>query len=94
MAANETEVRSERQLAGIAKAKVEGKTWGGRRPGTRIKLTVEKEALIRQFHAEGMPVAPIARMIGMRSYRAIREQQAADMISLATNRQTKNRATS
>ena len=42
--------------AGIAKAKAEGKTWGGRRPGTRIKLTEEKEMVIHQFHSEGKPV--------------------------------------
>ena len=65
VAAYETEVRKERQLAGIAKAKAEGKTWGGRRPGTRIKLTMEKEALIRQLHAEGKPVAAIVRMVGL-----------------------------
>jgi DNA invertase Pin-like site-specific DNA recombinase len=61
----ETEVRRERQLAGIAKAKAEGKRWGGRKPGTRIKLSVEKEALIRQLHAEGKPVAAIARLVGL-----------------------------
>jgi DNA invertase Pin-like site-specific DNA recombinase len=65
VAAYETEVRKERQLAGIAKAKAEGKTWGGRRPGTRIKLTEEKEMLIQQLHAEGKPVAAIARMVGL-----------------------------
>jgi DNA invertase Pin-like site-specific DNA recombinase len=65
VAAYETEVRKERQLARIAKAKAEGKTWGGRRPGTRIKLTVEKEMLIHQLHAEGKPVAAIARMVGL-----------------------------
>src|SRR3982750_4722865 len=37
VAAYETEVRKERQLAGIAKAEEEGKQWGGRRPGTRIR---------------------------------------------------------
>ena len=65
VAAYETEVRKERQLAGIAKAKAEGKMWGGRRPGTRIKLTGEKEALIGQLHSEGKPVAAIARMVGL-----------------------------
>jgi DNA invertase Pin-like site-specific DNA recombinase len=55
----------ERQLAGIAKAKAEGKTWGGRRPGTRIKLTEEKETLIRQLHAQSKPVAAIVRMVGL-----------------------------
>jgi DNA invertase Pin-like site-specific DNA recombinase len=61
----ETEVRKERQLAGIAKAKAEGKKWGGRKVGTRIRLSVEKEALIRQLHAEGQAIAAIARMVGL-----------------------------
>jgi len=61
----ETEVRKERQLAGIARAKAEGKKWGGRKPGTRIRLTQEKEALIRQLYAEGKAVAAIARLVGL-----------------------------
>jgi DNA invertase Pin-like site-specific DNA recombinase len=61
----ETEVRKERQLAGIARAKAEGKRWGGRKPGTRIRLSVEKEALIRQLYAEGKAVAAIARLVGL-----------------------------
>jgi DNA invertase Pin-like site-specific DNA recombinase len=80
VAAYETEVRKERQLAGIAKAKAEGKTWGGRRPGTRIKLTVEKEMLIHQLHVEGKPVAAIARMVGLTRktvYKAIGEREEA-----------------
>ena len=63
VAAYETEVRKERQLAGIAKAKAEGKTWGGRKTGTRVKLTKEKEALIHQLHVENKPIAAIARMV-------------------------------
>src|SRR4051812_24267009 len=35
VAAYETEVRKERQLARIAKAKADGKKWGGRPPWTR-----------------------------------------------------------
>ena len=65
VAAYETEVRKERQLAGIAKAKADGKTWGGRKPGTRVRLTLEKEALIRQLHTEAKPVSAIARMVGL-----------------------------
>jgi len=65
VAAYETEVRKERQLAGIAKAKSEGKTWGGRRTGTRVRLTEEKEAVIRQLHEQGKPVASIARTVGL-----------------------------
>lgn len=61
----ETEVRKERQIAGIEKAKAEGKTWGGRKVGTRVKLTEEKEALIRQLHGQDTPIAAIARMVGL-----------------------------
>jgi DNA invertase Pin-like site-specific DNA recombinase len=78
VAAYETEVRKERQLAGIAKAKAEGKTWGGRKVGTRVRLTVEKEKLIRQLHAENKPVAAIARLVGLTRktvYKAIRQQE-------------------
>lgn len=65
VAAYETEVRKERQLAGIARAKADGKQWGGRKPGTRIRVTEEKERLIRQLHAAGTPKAAIARMVGL-----------------------------
>jgi DNA invertase Pin-like site-specific DNA recombinase len=73
----ETEVRKERQLAGIAKAKLDGKSWGGRKAGTRIRLTEEKEKLIRQLHSEGKPVAAIARLVGLTRktvYAALRRQ--------------------
>jgi IS30 family transposase len=56
------------------------RTWRARRPGTRIKLTVEKEMLIHQLHAEGKPVAAIARMVGLTRktvYKAIRGQEEA-----------------
>lgn len=77
VAAYETEVRKERQLAGIAKAKEEGRRWGGRKAGTRIKLTEEKERLIHQLHGEGKPVASIARLVGLTRktvYRALDRQ--------------------
>jgi len=65
VSAYETEVRKERQLAGIAKAKADGKTWGGRKTGTRVKLTLEKEQLIQRLHADGATVASIARNVGL-----------------------------
>jgi DNA invertase Pin-like site-specific DNA recombinase len=65
VAAYETEVRRERQYAGIARAKAEGKEWGGRKPGTRIRLTEEKEKLIWQLHLAATPKAAIARMVGL-----------------------------
>lgn len=75
VAAYETEVRRERQLAGIARAKADGKTWGGRRVGTRVRLPEEKEALIRRRHGEGKAVASVARLVGLTRktvYRALR----------------------
>jgi DNA invertase Pin-like site-specific DNA recombinase len=65
VAAYETEVRKERQLAGIAKAKADGKTWGGRKAGTRVKVTEEKENVIRQLHDKGYSIASIARTVGL-----------------------------
>lgn len=76
----ETEVRKERQLAGIARAKESGKRWGGRKVGTRIRLTVEKEALIRQLLGQDTPIAAIARMVGLTRktvYTALERQQQA-----------------
>jgi len=72
VAAYETEVRKERQLAGIERAKSEGKRWGGRKAGTRIRLTEEKEKLIKQLHAEGTPKAAIARLVGLSRKTVIR----------------------
>lgn len=80
VAAYETEVRKERQLAGIAKAQSDGKTWGGRRPGTRVRLTEEKENLIRQLHAEGKQVASISRLVGLTRktvYKAVRRAKSS-----------------
>ena len=65
VAAYETEVRKERQLAGIAKAKADGKTWGGRKTGTRVKLTTEKEVAIRRLHEQRYSIASIARTVGL-----------------------------
>jgi len=65
VASYETEVRKERQLAGIAKAKADGKTWGGRKTGTRVKLTTEKEVAIRQLQEKGCSIASIARTVGL-----------------------------
>jgi DNA invertase Pin-like site-specific DNA recombinase len=61
----ETEVRRERQLAGISAAKAAGKKWGGRKAGTRITLTHEKEILCRKLKAEGETVAAISRNLGL-----------------------------
>lgn len=61
----ETEVRSERQKAGIEAAREAngGKCpWGGRRRGFTITVTSEKQELIHQLHATKCPIAKIARL--------------------------------
>jgi DNA invertase Pin-like site-specific DNA recombinase len=68
VATYETEVRKERQLAGIQAVRMRngGKcTWGGSKPGRRLKVTEDKEALIRQLRQEGMKITAIARMLGL-----------------------------
>lgn len=65
VSAYETEVRRERQLSGIAKAKADGKKWGGRKVGQRIRLTEEKEQIIHELYAQGKPIAVIARTVGL-----------------------------
>lgn len=59
----ETEVRSERQRAGIEAARAAGKAWGGRKAGTRVRLTLEKERTIKRLHAAGESIAAIARTV-------------------------------
>ena len=59
----ETELRSERQRAGIEAARAAGKTWGGRKPGTRVRLTKAKERTIRRLYAAGEPISAIARTV-------------------------------
>lgn len=39
--------------------------WGGRKAGTRIKVSMEKEKLVQKLHGEKTPVAVIARMTSL-----------------------------
>ncbi len=64
----ETEVRRERQSAGIAKVREQngGKCpWGGRKKGTRVKVTEENEEAILTMYREKRRVSPIARTVSM-----------------------------
>ena len=68
VAAYELEVKSERQRAGIEAARSEygGRCpWGGRRAGTRVKVTEEVERVIRERASSGDAVASIARVLGL-----------------------------
>jgi DNA invertase Pin-like site-specific DNA recombinase len=64
----ETEIRKERQMAGIdaARKRHGGKCpWGGSKPGRRLKVTEEKERWIRKLKAEGKKMVEIARLVGV-----------------------------
>jgi DNA invertase Pin-like site-specific DNA recombinase len=63
VAAYETEVRGERQAAGIAAAKAEGKVWGGRKEGALWKVTSEQIQIARTMKTDGKPIALIARTL-------------------------------
>ena len=61
----ETEVRAERVLAGQAAARAAGKTWGGGKPGRRVRVTVEKENAVHQLREQGKSISEISRIIGL-----------------------------
>ena len=65
VAAYETEVRSERVVAGQQAARAAGRTWGGSKLGRRLKVTAEQEATIRQQKSAGVGVTAIAREVGL-----------------------------
>jgi DNA invertase Pin-like site-specific DNA recombinase len=72
----ETEVRAERVMAGQAKAREEGKRWGGSEKGRRISVTDEQVAVVHRMHCEGSNKAAIARATGLSRptvYRLLRE---------------------
>lgn len=74
----ETEIRAERVLAGQAKAKRDGKTWGGSKPGRLQTLSAEQVQSIVQLNGEGRTKASIARATGTSRptvYRIIEQHQ-------------------
>jgi DNA invertase Pin-like site-specific DNA recombinase len=61
----EREVIAERILAGQAVAKSNGKTWGGRKVGTRIVVTDEQITNILRMHREGATKTAMAKATGL-----------------------------
>jgi DNA invertase Pin-like site-specific DNA recombinase len=64
----ETEVRKERQMAGIEAARQQNGgrcPWGGRERGVANRATAEKADVIRQLRGQGRSVAEIARAVGL-----------------------------
>jgi DNA invertase Pin-like site-specific DNA recombinase len=77
-AAYETEVRAERILAGQEAARARGVTWGGSKPGRRIKVKAEQVDVILRMVAEDKPITAMARATGLSRptvYRLINESQ-------------------
>jgi DNA invertase Pin-like site-specific DNA recombinase len=64
----ETEIRRERQMAGIEKSREENDgrcPWGGREAGIPNKTTRAKIDVVRQLHRQRRPMAEIARVVGL-----------------------------
>lgn len=61
----EREVIAERILSGQAVARANGKTWGGRKVGTRIKVKPEQEETILRMHREGATKTAMAKATGL-----------------------------
>jgi DNA invertase Pin-like site-specific DNA recombinase len=76
----ETEVRSERIVAGQVAAREAGKRWGGSVKGRRLKVTREQESMIRRMKREGEGITAIARATGLSRptvYRVLGSQEPA-----------------
>jgi DNA invertase Pin-like site-specific DNA recombinase len=65
VAAYETEVRRERQQAGITAALATGKKWGGSAKKRLLSVTAEQVAGVKRLHKEGEKIARIARTVGL-----------------------------
>ena len=61
----ENEVRVERVMAGQARARAAGVSWGGSERGRRIKVTDEQVATIKRMARDGAKKAVIARATGL-----------------------------
>ncbi|MCA9103018.1 MAG: recombinase family protein [Planctomycetales bacterium] len=61
----DNELRSERIRAGQRVARENGKTWGGRKPGTRIRVTDEAVKMIGRMSREGESKSAMARATGL-----------------------------
>lgn len=75
----ETEIRGERVLAGQAKAKATGKTWGGSEAGRLISVTQDQVEMVLRLWSENTAKAKIARAVGIdrKTVARIIEQRAA-----------------
>lgn len=59
----ETEVRSERQMAGIRAAQAAGKRWGGSVKGRRIRVTDDHVEQARALRGQGKSITAISKLL-------------------------------
>jgi len=89
VAAYETELRSERQMAGIAAAKAQGKRWGGSKKGRLLSVTDEQVSLVIDMHKEGTAKTAISRSTGVSRptvYRLIERYEAGALATSSVDR--------
>jgi DNA invertase Pin-like site-specific DNA recombinase len=65
VASFETEVRHERQMAGIMAARMKGKTWGGSVKGRLLKITEEHVAIVHSMFDQGKKITQIAKTLNL-----------------------------
>lgn len=61
----ETELRSERILAGQGAARAQGKRWGGSRPGVLRKVNIDQIKTIERMANDGGKITSMARATGL-----------------------------
>lgn len=61
----ESEIRSQRILAGQAVARARGVRWGGSVMGRRLKVTRDLESKVRKLHKRGLNITQIGRETGL-----------------------------
>ncbi len=61
----ESDLISERTLAGQAAARKRGITWGGRKPGHRYRLTPERLQALKAMLDQGLSKTAISRQLGI-----------------------------
>ncbi len=66
----------ERQAAGIAAAKADGKTWGGRKPGTGLKADPERVIELRR---RGLTIREVAASLGISTRTVSRMAKSAEV---------------
>jgi len=80
----ETEVRGERVAAGQARARAEGKRWGGSKPGVSKKVTLAQRQMILAAYGRGEQITAIAKAVKLSRPTIYSALRAASLPAKAT----------